>query len=166
MSHKIPEAEAVELMLAKNLRPLESYPGRAKPWRCECLICKHIVTPRLASIRLGQGGCVYCAGKATISEEEAREILKCASLRPLEPYKGSRIGWKSECVNCGRVSTPRVDTVKNRGAKCRFCSAKERGKKSRMSQDEARELARNANLEPLEPYVTSQTKWMSPWYNL
>ena len=48
MSHKIPEAEAVELMLAKNLRPLESYPGRAKPWRCECLICKHIVTPRLA----------------------------------------------------------------------------------------------------------------------
>ena len=159
MSHKIPEAEAVELMLAKNLRPLESYPGRAKPWRCECLICKHIVTPRLASIRLGQSGCVYCAGKATISEEEAREILKGASLRPLEPYKGSRIGWKSECVNCGRVSTPRVDTVKNRGAKCRFCSAKERGKKSRMSQDEARELARNANLEPLEPYVTSQTKW-------
>lgn len=119
MSHKIPEAEAVELMLAKNLKPLESYPGRAKPWKCLCLICENTVTPRLASIRLGQGGCVYCAGKATISEKDAREILKHADLRPLEPYKGSRIGWKSECVNCGQISTPRVDTVKNRGARCR-----------------------------------------------
>ncbi|CAB4776906.1 MAG: hypothetical protein F2927_04955 [Actinobacteria bacterium] len=51
MSHKIPEAEAVELMLAKNLKPLETYPGRAKPWKCKCLICENIVTPRLASIR-------------------------------------------------------------------------------------------------------------------
>jgi len=159
VSHKISNEEATAFMLSKNLKPLEPYPGRAKPWKSLCLICKNEVSPRYASIQRSQGGCVYCANRATISEEEARKILLGAKLRPLKPYQGSRIPWESECLECGRISKPRVDSVKNRGAKCRFCSAKERGLEGRMSQEDAFALARKSNLEPLEPYKTSQSKW-------
>jgi hypothetical protein len=46
VSHKIAEEVAVALMLSKNLKPLEPYPGRAKPWKSLCLICKNEVSPR------------------------------------------------------------------------------------------------------------------------
>ena len=159
MSHKISDEVAVALMLSKNLKPLEPYPGRAKPWKSLCLACDNTVSPRFASIQRSQGGCIYCANRATIGEEQAREIFKNANLMPLVPYEGSRKGWQSKCLICGQKSNPRVDTVKNRGAKCRFCSAKERGLAGRMSQEDAFKLARNANLEPLEPYESSQKKW-------
>lgn len=159
MSHKISNEEATALMLSKNLQPLEPYPGRAKPWKSLCLVCNNQVSPRYASIQRSQGGCVYCANRATISEEQARKILKEANLEPLVPYEGSRKGWQSKCLVCGQISNPRVDTVKNRGAKCRFCSAKERGLAGRMSQEDAFTLARKAKLEPLEPYESSQKKW-------
>lgn len=159
MSHKISDEVAVALMLSKNLKPLEPYPGRAKPWKSLCLVCKNEVSPRYSSIQGSQGGCIYCSNRATISEEQARQILLNANLKPLVPYEGSRKGWKSECLVCGKVSSPRVDTVKNRGAKCRFCSATERGLAGRISQEDAFELARKASLEPLEPYESSQKKW-------
>ena len=114
-------------MLSKNLKPLEPYPGRAKPWKSLCLTCNNSVSPRFASIQRSQGGCIYCANRATITEEQARKIFMKAKLLPLAPYEGSRKGWQSKCLICGQISNPRVDTVKNRGAKCRFCSAKERG---------------------------------------
>jgi formylmethanofuran dehydrogenase subunit E len=159
VSHKISDEVAVALMLSKNLKPLEPYPGRAKPWKSLCQNCNNTVSPRFASIQRSQGGCIHCANRATIGEEQARKIFKNANLMPLVPYEGSRKGWQSKCLICGQISNPRVDTVKNRGAKCRFCSAKERGLSGRMSQEDAFELARKANLEPLEPYQTSQKKW-------
>lgn len=159
MSRKISDEVAVALMLSKNLKPLEAYPGRAKPWKSLCLTCNNTVFPRFASIQRSQGGCIYCANRATIGEEQARQIFKDANLIPIVPYEGSRKGWKSKCLKCGQLSNPRVDTVKNRGAKCRFCSAKERGLAGRMSQEDAFKLARNANLEPLEPYESSRKKW-------
>jgi hypothetical protein len=159
VSHKISDEVAVALMLSKNLNPLEPYPGRAKPWKSLCLTCQNTVSPRFSSIQRSQGGCIYCANRATISEKQARKIFKDANLKPLVPYEGSRKGWQSKCLICGQISNPRVDTVKNRGAKCRFCSAKERGLAGRMSQEEAFALAEKASLEPLEPYKTSQAKW-------
>jgi hypothetical protein len=82
MSHKISNKEASKKMLEKKLKPLEEYPGRAKPWRCKCLKCGNIVTPRFSSIQSGQGGCRYCAGKMPISESSAREYFRKANLNP------------------------------------------------------------------------------------
>jgi hypothetical protein len=159
MSHKISNKEASKKMLEKKLKPLEEYPGRANPWRCKCLDCGYIVTPRFSSIQSGQGGCRYCAGKMPISESSAREFFRKANLKPISPFPGVGIGWKSKCLTCGKISTPRLDSVKNRGAKCRFCSAKERGLKGRLTQAQAFKIAKQANLKPLEPYTTSQNKW-------
>ena len=60
MSVKMDEKEAKAIMLASNLKPLEPYPGGAKPWKCKCLKCGKTVTPRLKLIKNGVGGCKYC----------------------------------------------------------------------------------------------------------
>ena len=58
----VPEADAVAMMLAANLEPLEPYPRSAlKPWRCRCLTCMRDVTPTYATVQQGNGGCKYCA---------------------------------------------------------------------------------------------------------
>ena len=159
MTRKTSHQEATNKMLKLKLEPLEEYPGRAKPWRCKCLRCGNVVTPMYAGIQNGSKGCKYCANRVAISESQAREIFANANLEPLTRYPGSRRGWKSKCTKCKKISTPRVDTVKNRDAKCRFCSAKERGLKGRLSQEEAHKMAMRAKLKPLEPYETSQKKW-------
>jgi hypothetical protein len=159
VTQKTPEAKAIKAMNAKDLEPLEPYPGGSKPWKCRCLKCGQTVFPRYSSIKRGQGGCIFCAGKVQTTESQAIEIMLSAGLKPIEPYPSARVGWRAQCLNCGKISSPRIDTLKNRKSKCRFCSAKERGLKGRLTQDQALEIARAANLRPLEPYENSQTKW-------
>ncbi|MEV4296026.1 hypothetical protein [Microbispora rosea] len=50
-------------MRAAHLEPLEPYQGMHSPWLCRCTLpgCGAICSPRLASIRAGQGGCRSCA---------------------------------------------------------------------------------------------------------
>lgn len=51
---------AIAKALQVNLKPLEEYVHRNKPWKCECLICGTIVKPTLASFQRGSG-CRVCA---------------------------------------------------------------------------------------------------------
>lgn len=53
-------SEAKKTMIAAGLKPLEPYPGRHTPWKCQCLKCKRQVTPHYGSISRG-GGCRFCA---------------------------------------------------------------------------------------------------------
>jgi len=49
------------LLKSKNLKPLTPYPGNTnKPWKCECLKCGAEVTPAVAALLKGQGGCYIC----------------------------------------------------------------------------------------------------------
>ena len=49
--------DAIKLFLSKNLKPLEDYEHSQKAWKCECLICGNLVTPKYASVYSGQIGC-------------------------------------------------------------------------------------------------------------
>jgi hypothetical protein len=53
--------EAVSIMRAADLEPLEVYPGSNRPWKCTCNKCFRQVTPHLSSIQGGRGGCKFCA---------------------------------------------------------------------------------------------------------
>jgi hypothetical protein len=71
---------ATFLLLKKlKLKPLESYPGTAKPWKCECLRCGSIVKPRLNSLDRSVYGCAVCAGKI-VNIKEAKLLIKKAKL--------------------------------------------------------------------------------------
>ena len=54
-----PEVAAATMRRAQ-LEPLEPFDDADKAWRCRCLACGRVVTPRLSSISAGSG-CKYCA---------------------------------------------------------------------------------------------------------
>lgn len=52
--------EAIALMRASHLEPLEPYPGSPVPWECRCLKCGRTVKPTHSNIKQGVGGCRWC----------------------------------------------------------------------------------------------------------
>jgi hypothetical protein len=60
MTEWIDTDAAQATMRAARLEPLEPFDGADRPWRCRCLTCGRVVTPRLSGIGAG-GGCKYCA---------------------------------------------------------------------------------------------------------
>ncbi|MET8146458.1 hypothetical protein ABZU32_39630 [Sphaerisporangium sp. NPDC005288] len=71
--------QAIALMLEAGLVPLEPYPGASARWRCRCATCASIVTPRFANIRVGQGGCMYCARARRQSDLGRPALLEVVS---------------------------------------------------------------------------------------
>lgn len=56
---KIPQKDAIAIMLKSRLKPLEPYVNNNTPWKCKCLNCGAIVTPMLHTVREG-GLCIVC----------------------------------------------------------------------------------------------------------
>lgn len=74
-SNRIDEVEAIKLMKAVGLLPLEPYVSSGKPWKSKCMKCKREVTPRLSMVKSKKSGCTYCAG-VRVDEEDALKMLK------------------------------------------------------------------------------------------
>jgi len=119
--NKIDEKDAIKIMLASNLKPLEPYIKNSRAWKSRCLKCKKIVSPTYSAIQQGQGGCVYCSGKKVDPSDAVKLMLK-AKLKPLESYKSHNTKWKCKCLNCGKIVFPRYDSVKTGQGGCRYCA--------------------------------------------
>lgn len=163
-ANRLSPEEAVASMIDGGLEPLEPYSGSVEtPWIAKCLNCGDICTPRLHSIRSGQGGCPRCgllkgAEKNTRDSLEAESVMMESHLKPLVAYPGTRHPWKSMCLTCGIMSSPRLSAVL-RGSKCSKCSRKEAGIKARVPTEIAIAEMVDAGFRPLEPFVTSTTAW-------
>jgi hypothetical protein len=59
-NQKLDHAEAEALMLRANLKPLEPYTSAHTRWKCECLVCGSIVSPRYATVQSKGAGCKTC----------------------------------------------------------------------------------------------------------
>lgn len=57
---KLTHEEASAVMLKANLRPLEDYTNANTNWRCECLLCGAIVTPKYGTVQRHGAGCTPC----------------------------------------------------------------------------------------------------------
>lgn len=158
-SQRIPEDDAIKMMMGANLKPKTKFPGAKIPWKCECLKCKKIVSPTYSAIKNGQGGCKYCA-KKFIDSKDAVIIMKKGGFKPLEPYNSAGKPWRSKCIKCGLVSTPTFANVQN-GSGCFDCKNKEGGLKNRIPQEEAILLMLNVGMQPLELYTGSHNPWKS-----
>ena len=156
---------AIKRMTENNLLPLEPFVNGRTPWKSRCVLCGEIVKPILHDIRRGYGGCKKCgirkqAASKRIPIEEANRNMETARLFPLEPYAGSKIPWKSQCLVCGGIVAPTLSSVRS-GMSCRLCAFKEGGKGQRLSEDIAVNRMLRAKLQPLEPYITSSQPWMA-----
>jgi len=146
--------EAVEVMLAAGLEPLEEYPGADKPWRCRCTRCGSEVRPYYGVVKKGGGGCRVCAGQH-VDPVEAAEVMLAAGLEPLEPYPGSHERWQCACLVCGREVASRYHNVRKGYGRCGLCSG------AAIDTSEAVEVMRAAGLEPLGDYPGADKPWPS-----
>jgi hypothetical protein len=107
------EVDAVKIMKKAGLRPLVRFPGYDNPWKSTHVKCGRTVSPRLHSIKAGGNGCRKCgfkqsAIKRTTKNDIAIAELNSAGFEPLEQFRGVRIGWKSRCLTCKKVSSPNL----------------------------------------------------------
>jgi hypothetical protein len=147
------EEHAIKLALAKSLSPLQSYPGTSRQWKCKCLRCGQIVSPRLNTLQLSVYGCIYCAGKV-IRPEVAELKMRNSQLRPLVPYPGnSGAPWLSECLKCHREVSPSYDGISAGQGGCIWCAG------LRVDPIHAIAVMKSKGLQPLEPFKTASAKW-------
>ena len=155
---KILEKDAVKVMKKAGLNPLVPYPGAGVNWKCKCLKCKNIVSPRLASIKRG-GGCVGCSGLLKVSAEDAKLILQKANIEPISEFPGYRKKWKSRCLTCKKIIYPAASSVKIRGKGCIYCGYESTASKKRFSEKEAVRYMKEKGLTPLEKYKSVNVPW-------
>jgi recombinational DNA repair protein (RecF pathway) len=158
MRKKLSTDEAVKVMKAAKLKPLENYPGNKTKWKCKCLRCGKTVYPSFGSVKNGQGGCKNCGIKISAdlrrnSEKDVVTIMKNAGALPLEPYSNSKKPWLCRCLKCKKEITPTFGNVRNGNKPCAYCS------KKKVHPGDAIKIMRKAGLEPLVPYPGSNTKW-------
>ncbi len=167
--NKVDPDEAIKVMQCSGLEPKVPYPGTDKPWMCECKTCGRETSPRYHHVKRRGSGCKYCSGNVVTVEDALKELDE-KDLVPLVEFPGASKPWKSECKNCRSQTSPRLADLRMGHSGCKKCAAALSGKNQRLSSnpvrggkktnfDEVIAIMRNASLEPLEPYVTSQSKW-------
>ena len=150
---KIPQEDAFQFMIDSGYKPLEPYVSSHHKWKSECMRCSRTVTPKLASIRAGQGGCGYCSNRI-IDLKDALRILKENKVEPNEEKpRNLRNGWQCKCLRCERVIQVYLSNLYRGSDPCKYCAGKA------VDPASADQLMREADLIPLEPYAHSAAKW-------
>ena len=119
--NRIPENEAIEIMLQAKLEPKEPYFNSHTPWKCKCLKCGKIVTPRLTAVVRGEGGCKYCAGNY-IDSETAEQTMILNGYIPQEPYINSGTKWKCIHITCGKIVFQYYSNMSQGMGGCKYCA--------------------------------------------
>ena len=150
-------AKEAKIIAQKNkLKPLEAYKGANKKWKCKCLRCGKISSPHFAAIRDGKYGCLWCAKKIVDPQAARKKMLK-AKLEPLVAYPGSAVGWLCRCIKCNREVTPAYGSIRDGQGGCKWCAIAG----ARVQPEIAVKLFIENNIQPLEPFKTSHSKWKS-----
>ena len=150
-----PSEIAVDEMRAAGLEPMKPFKSVTTPWESRCLTCGKTVRPQLGSIRAGRGGCKHCAGNVLFTNEQATEIMLENNLQPLENYVNALTAWKSKCLKCGHIVSPKLGAIKGGQGPCIYCAGK------KIDPEAAREFMLAADLLPLEPFRSARIAWKS-----
>jgi hypothetical protein len=114
------KSDARNLFLNVGLKPLIPYPGAGKPWPSIHKSCGNKVSPTYSHIREGGKGCIYCAGIAPITEQEAIKLFTKYGFTPLVKFPGGKKPWKVKHNVCGKTVSPTYGSIR-RGGGCKYC---------------------------------------------
>jgi len=148
--------DAKKIALRNKLKPLEPYKGNSKRWKCECLRCGKVSSPYFSAIRIGKYGCLWCAKKIVDPQEAKKKMIK-AKLEPLVAYPGSDVGWLCRCMKCNREVMPAYGSIRAGQGGCKWCA----NAGAKIQPEIATQLFLKNNLQPLEPFKSSHSKWKS-----
>ncbi|MGW7055123.1 hypothetical protein [Streptomyces sp. NPDC054887] len=88
--------------------------------------------------------------------------IQAAGYEPLEPYPGSGKPWRCRHLACGNIVTPRPAYISDGRVGCTECAKESRRaifQERAGGADRAEADMRSVGLEPLTPYLNSQTPW-------
>ena len=123
-------------------------------FQAKCGQCGREGTKLFSNLAKGYSGCRYCAPNSSVNPEEARQLFLARGLKPLVKFPGSHGGWKSQCLQCGKVVSPHYYSVaKGRG--CKYCSGKA------VDHADAVSLMKAQGYEPLVAYPGALQAWKS-----
>jgi hypothetical protein len=57
-----------------------------------------------------------------ITEKQAVQVMKSAGYIPLEPYASSKLKWKSKHIKCGKIVSPKLNTITTGNGGCKNCA--------------------------------------------
>jgi recombinational DNA repair protein (RecF pathway) len=165
MSRRITEAEARDKITSAGFQPLEPFPGSQVPWRLRCMTCGQESSPRFSNLVNRGSKCRFCADKEKgekrrLDPEIVYRGMIEAGVIPLEPYPGAQIQpWRSRCVVCDREVRPSYANIKKGHQACNYCAHERRASSNMNDPGEAKEIAFDAGLTPLEPYPGGGKPW-------
>lgn len=164
MPAKLDPKVAEAMMLKVGLKPLEPYIDSRASWKCKCLKCGEVVSPRLSTVKTQKSGCRKCGVEKrslgrTFSQETAIQIMIEAKLQPLEPYRNSQLNWKCKCLTCGAIVKPQLTKIRAGEGGCRTCKNAKLSIIHRMPEDKAINFMLENDLQPLETYKNARTPW-------
>lgn len=166
-ARRTPLPRAAALVRSGLVEPLMSYPGSwHEPWSSRCLACGGEVSPRLANIRSGEGGCRTCGfvrarASQRLDGQEASGRAHARGLVPLIAYETNTTVWPCRCMVCGHVSKPLPVNIFGDRAGCGHCERERLRAQYRTPQLHAIAVMQRAGWEPLEPYKQAHEPWMS-----
>ena len=156
---------AKKQMIMFGLKPKESFPGSAKKWKVECVVCgeisnmtyNHLLEARV-KVESRAYGCRSCAYKGLgksrrNSENEVRKTFSKVNLKLLGDYLGANTPHKVLCTQCCKVSMKTYSSVR-RGSGCKYCA------KNFIDVDDASAQMVERGYIPQEPYRSNHTKWL------
>jgi hypothetical protein len=157
---KVTEDDAVKAMHDRGTRPLEPFPGTQLPWKCRCLTCGEVSYPRYNDVvNKGTGACSKTcrsrkiAARLTRDRAEAAAVMLKRGWNPLEDYPGAGKRWSCRCIHCGAIKPKRLSHVQKGLGGCTNCAGRD------ITDGSARQLMRQADLEPLVGYPKSLQPW-------
>lgn len=156
--------EAFNLMRNAGFLPLTPFTNSRTPWESTHIKCGNVVNPTYGAIKAGRRGCRNCSNRK-LNPDYAILVMRTAGLEPQVPFVSTITKWKSVHLKCGEIVYPKFASVQDGHNGCKPCSDKEKREATRVnqpnliSQEQAFQIASDANLEPLEPYINIKTKW-------
>ncbi len=150
--NRVDPDDAVAVMLAAGLQPLENYNKSGIGWRCKCLSCGREVAPHYTMVKNNRTGCAFCSGRR-VDPLEAEVAMRKAGLLPTGPYPGANSIWPCHCSTCDRPVKVKYSYVRAGKGECPHCT----GRIFDVAQANQRMSA--ANLLPLEPYPGADKPW-------
>ncbi len=155
---------AASIMQKNNLNPLEPYPGAAKPWQVQCVICGTFGSPTFAHINARGGGCKFCGKKRSadskrVNPDAAVALMRLKGFEPLETFRAGKSPWKCIHITCGSLVSPQYTNVAGGQGGCKYCGKLQSANKRRLDATEVTAEIIKLGFIPLQEYPGSKKKW-------
>lgn len=155
---KLTEEQAVQIMLDAGLKPLVPYVNTKTQWDSLCLKCQKVTSPTLGNVKKTKIACAFCSG-LKVDPKDAIQVMKGANLIPLEDFPNATTKWMCKCGKCGKIVFPVYTHIKQGQGGCVSCGREATAKSHRFTHEMTVDTMKQADLEPLEEYKSSDAPW-------